>query len=151
MISPYSRTDKVNRSMSSGIKLEAIVQYSRSELLSRTRAFYSSAAMKLPRVEIRFPFFRHLNTGFFFSSHTSDLIEKKIGNHPGCNCTEREESASSRSSIKVSSRRSPWALTTTWISARLGMCEDISQRFCARKFHANSDCLLHTFVTSKLQ
>lgn len=66
VISPYSLADKVNRSMSSGIKLEAIVQYSRSELLSRTRAFYSSA-MKPPRVEIRFPFFRHLNPGFFLA------------------------------------------------------------------------------------
>lgn len=62
-----SRTDKVNRSMSSGVKLEAIVQYPRSDLLSRTRAFYSSAAMKSLRVEIRFPSFRHLYPRFFFA------------------------------------------------------------------------------------
>lgn len=58
-----SRTDKVNRSMSSGVKLEAIVRYPRSDLLSRTRAFYLSVAMKSqPRVEyLDFHYWRSTN------------------------------------------------------------------------------------------
>lgn len=59
-ISPMlARTDKVNRSMSSEVKLEAIVRIQRSDLLSRTRAFYSSAAIKSQRVKIWLLSFRH--------------------------------------------------------------------------------------------